>query len=59
MTISAWKGSFSIKHLKVVEFKAVSYNKGNIHFISDEVSTFYAFFRVKKINLTFFTQSCD
>ena len=35
----------SINHLKVVEFKAVFYNNGNIYFTSDKLPTSYAFFK--------------
>ena len=49
MTISAWKGSFSIKHLKVVEFKPVSCNKGNIHFIGDKYRRFRLSLGSKKL----------
>ena len=47
--------------MNVVEFKDVSYINGNIHFTSDKVLTFYAFFKAKGNNLTPppFSQSCD
>ena len=42
---------FNIKHVNVIEFKDASYNSGNIHFTSDKVPTFYAFFKAKRNNL--------
>ena len=59
MTISTYQGSFTIKHLKVVEFKSSSYNNGNIHFTNDKVATFYGFFKAKGNNLNSPSQSCD
>ena len=44
MTRSTCQGIFCIKHLKVVEFKAIPYNNINIHFAIDKVPTSYAFF---------------
>ena len=52
MTLNTFRWSFSIKHLNVVEFKAVSYNHGNIYFTSDKVPTFYTFFKAKGNKLT-------
>ena len=38
--------------MKADEFKAASYNNGNIHFTRDPVPTFYVFFKAKGSSLS-------